>query len=135
MNPRYQRVAQRALHCCEYCRAPEAVFNFAFEVEHILPPVHHGPDDESNWALSCRSCNVHKSTYTEGFDPETRTLARLFNPRQDRWEDHFRLEGTTGLILGLTDVGRATVVRLRMNSPAQLAARKQWLLLRLFPQT
>ena len=36
MNPHYPLVAQRAAHHCEYCRAPEAVFNFAFEVEHNL---------------------------------------------------------------------------------------------------
>jgi len=30
MNPHYARVAQRAGHRCEYCRAPEAVFNFPF---------------------------------------------------------------------------------------------------------
>jgi hypothetical protein len=35
MNPHYRVVAQRAGHRCEYCRAPEAVFNFPFEVEHI----------------------------------------------------------------------------------------------------
>lgn len=28
MNPRYPAVAQRAAHRCEYCLAPEAVFNF-----------------------------------------------------------------------------------------------------------
>lgn len=37
MNPRYGQVAFRAEHRCEYCHAPEAVFNFPFEVEHITP--------------------------------------------------------------------------------------------------
>ena len=37
MNPRYAPVAERAGHRCEYCRAPEAIFNFPFEVEHIVP--------------------------------------------------------------------------------------------------
>lgn len=37
MNPNYTSVANRANHCCEYCRAPEIIFNFAFEVEHIRP--------------------------------------------------------------------------------------------------
>ena len=30
MNPRYPQVALRALHRCEYCHAPESVFNFPF---------------------------------------------------------------------------------------------------------
>ena len=36
MNPRYSAVAERAGHRCEYCGAPEVVFNFPFEVEHII---------------------------------------------------------------------------------------------------
>ena len=58
MNPHYPLVAPRAAHHCEYCRAPEAVFNMAFEVEHIIPPLHGGLDEASNWALACRSCNL-----------------------------------------------------------------------------
>ena len=37
MNPLYPAVAERTGFRCEYCRAPERVFNFAFEVEHIYP--------------------------------------------------------------------------------------------------
>lgn len=33
MNPQYAAVAERALHRCEYCHAPEVIFNFAFEDE------------------------------------------------------------------------------------------------------
>jgi hypothetical protein len=36
MNPRYVQVALRAEHRCEYCHAPEVVFNFPFEVEHVI---------------------------------------------------------------------------------------------------
>jgi hypothetical protein len=133
MNPHYPLVAQRAAHQCEYCRAPEALFNLPFEVEHIIPPIHGGLDEDSNWALSCRSCNLHKSAHTESIDPETRTTVRLFHPRQSRWVDHFRVEANTASIVGLTATGRATVARLQMNSPAQLAARRQWTRLRLFP--
>lgn len=61
MNPQYRRVAQRAAHKCEYCGAPEAIFNFPFEVEHIIPQSQGGVDDETNLALSCRACNIHKS--------------------------------------------------------------------------
>jgi hypothetical protein len=35
MNPKYAFVALRAGHRCEYCHAPEVVFNSLFEVEHI----------------------------------------------------------------------------------------------------
>ncbi len=105
MNPHYPLVAQRAAHHCEYCRAPEAVFNLGFEVEHIVPPTHGGFDDESNWALACRSRNLHKSAHIESLDPELQTLVKLFRPRQNRWPDHFRVEQATGSIVGLTPRG------------------------------
>jgi hypothetical protein len=52
MNPRDQLVAERARFRCEYCRAPEAIFNLNFEVEHLLPRTEGGEDDELNWALA-----------------------------------------------------------------------------------
>jgi hypothetical protein len=133
MNPHYPLVAQRAAHHCEYCRAPEAVFNFPFEVEHVIPPARGGLDIESNWALSCRSCNLYKSIHVEGTFPGATTLVRLFDPRRDIWAEHFRVTAEDGRIIGVTDVGRATVTRLQMNTPAQLQARQQWIRLRLFP--
>ena len=51
MNPRYALVAARAEHRCEYCHAPEAIFNFKFEVEHVVPPGQVGSDTEDNWGL------------------------------------------------------------------------------------
>ena len=50
MNPLYPVVAARADHRCEYCRAPEAIFNLRFEVEHILPTSREGRDEVSNCA-------------------------------------------------------------------------------------
>jgi 5-methylcytosine-specific restriction endonuclease McrA len=55
MNRRYADVAARAGHRCEYCHAPEAIFNFPFEVEHIIPPNDGGADETNNLALACRS--------------------------------------------------------------------------------
>lgn len=133
MNPRYPRVAGRAGHECEYCRAPEAMFNLPFEVEHIIPPSQAGVDDESNWALACRSCNVFKSDHLNALDPETGTVVPLFHPRMHRWKDHFRANANAGDIAGLTPIGRATVYRLRLNAQQQLEARRQWMRLRLFP--
>ncbi len=62
MNPLYTRIADRAAHHCEYCHAPELVFNFPFEVEHIIPISRGEADAESNLALACRSCNLRKGT-------------------------------------------------------------------------
>lgn len=133
MNPHYAYVALWAGHRCEYCHAPEAMFNFPFEVEHIIPISRGGTDLEPNWALACRSCNLRKAMHVSGLDPEGQAVVRLFHPREDRWEEHFRVNLKSGKIEGLTAIGRATVARLAMNSEAQIAARRQWMRLGLFP--
>ena len=89
MNPRYSYVAGRAGHRCEYCHAPESVFNFPFEVEHIVPSGRGGNDEDSNLALACRSCNVRKSDRVHARDPETETEVPLFDPLTNKWEDFF----------------------------------------------
>jgi 5-methylcytosine-specific restriction endonuclease McrA len=50
MNPYYPLVAERAAHRCEYCHAPELIFNVPFEVDHIIPISKGGSDDPSNLA-------------------------------------------------------------------------------------
>ena len=132
MNPRYPVVAARAGHRCEYCHAPEAVFNLPCEVEHVLPPGAGGSSDESNLALACRSCNVFKSDFTEALDSETSRTARLFNPRLDDWSAHFQISDSSEII-GLTDIGRATLELLKMNAATQKAARLNWVRLGMYP--
>jgi hypothetical protein len=133
MNPHYAEVALRAGHRCEYCHAPEAVFNFPFEVEHIVPFSRHGIDAQTNWALACRSCNLHKASHLSGIDTKSQAEVRLFSPREDRWDEHFQADSESGKIKGLTSVGRASLARLEINSEAQVAARRQWMRLGLFP--
>ena len=133
MNPHYTQVALRAGHRCEYCHAPEAVFNLPLEVEHIVPVSRGGDDTAANWALACRACNLYKATHVSGNDPESFAIVRLFHPREDQWEDHFRVATESGELEGLTPIGRVTVVRLGMNSAAQVVARQQWMRLGHFP--
>jgi len=133
VNPLYPAVAERAGERCEYCRAPEQVFNFAFEVEHVLPRAAGGDDMPDNLALACESCNLYKSDATIGRDETGGRAVPLFHPRRDLWEDHFRFDGETGEIRGLTATGRATVARLKMNSAFQLRARRQWVRMGLYP--
>lgn len=133
MNPHYPRVAERAGHRCEYCHAPEAIFNFPFEVEHVVPTSRHGPDDETNLALACRACNLHKADHLTGVDEATQTEVPLFQPRSNHWEEHFEVDRDAGIIRGRTATGRATITRLRMNSAVQVEARRQWVRLGRFP--
>lgn len=69
MNPHHPLVSQRARHQCEYCHAPEAIFNVPFEVDHIIPLAKGGVDAPDNWALACRACNLYKSNHIDGTDP------------------------------------------------------------------
>ncbi len=133
MNPRYTQVALRAGHRCEYCHAPEAVFNLPLEVEHVVPVAREGDDIPANWALACRACNLFKAAHVSGSDPEANAVVRLFHPREDRWEEHFQFSSETGEIIGRTSIGRATARRLGLNREEQVAARRQWMRLGLFP--
>ncbi len=133
MNRFYTIVADRAAHRCEYCHAPELVFNFPFEVEHIIPLHRDGADAEFNLALACRSCNLRKGTRISGIDPESNTEIFLFNPIKQQWNDHFQVSEESGTIIGLTAIGKVTVTCLEMNSQAQLIARQLWIRLGLFP--
>jgi hypothetical protein len=78
-----------------------------------------------NLALACRACNLYKSDSIESLDPFTGRTVPLFQPRHDRW-DHFR-GSESGTLEGLSDVGRATVDCLKMNTTAQVTARHAWM--------
>jgi HNH endonuclease len=133
MNPYYTLVAARANHRCEYCQAPELVFNFPFEVEHIIPLSRQGVNDEMNLALACRSCNLRKGNRTGGIVPNTITEVRFFRSREDRWNEHFQIDTNSGKIIGISAVGKVTVEFLEMNSSSQVTARQLWICLDLFP--
>jgi hypothetical protein len=68
MNAAYEVMAERAAFRCEYCRAPAALFNFPFEIEHIVPLSRGGDDTVDNLALACRACNVFKGSFIRAVD-------------------------------------------------------------------
>ncbi len=133
MNLLYPLIAERANHACEYCHAPELVFNFPFEVEHVVPVCRGGLNEIDNLALSCRSCNLRKGTQTHAMDPESQAQVSLFHPRLMQWLEHFSVNSESGEITGISAIGRGTVIALRLNSTNQLEARQLWIQLSLFP--
>lgn len=87
-------IRQRAAARCEYCRLPDiALEPEDFHVEHIIARKHGGPDETDNLAWACVFCNLYKGPNLASFDPDSGELTRLFHPRRDRWEEHFRIEG------------------------------------------
>jgi len=133
MNVSYEYVAERAKFRGEYCHAPAVLFNFQFEIEHIVPTSHGGDNEPANLALSCRACNVFKGPALFGVDPETQATVELFHPRIHQWAEHFEHEPETDEIVGMTPIGRATVQMLRFNRPNQIHARREWKKLGEFP--
>jgi hypothetical protein len=133
MNPLYPPVATRAGHRCEYCHAPEAIFNVPFEVEHIRPVSLGGDNSLENLSLACRMCNLAKSNHLTAVDPEESGVHELFHPRRDRWEDHFEVQLPAMTVAGLTPSGRATIACLGINRPRAVVARQHWSRIGLYP--
>ena len=119
-------VRERANQRCEYCQLPHYALPLPFQVDHIIAEQHGGRAEEVNLALACAHCNRHKGPNIAGLDQVTGQLVRLFNPRSDRWDDHFRM--VNARVLGISPVGRSTVEVLAMNSSDQIALRTELLL-------
>jgi hypothetical protein len=114
-------VWQRADGRCEYCQVPQVFDVLPFQIDHVIAVKHEGQTIESNLALSCYNCNLHKGPNIAGFDPVSQTVVRLFHPRSDVWSDHFQQRNAE--VIGATSIGRATVQVLRMNDPVRVALR------------
>ena len=86
-----QAVRQRAWERCEYCRLPDWLdYLDPFHLEHVLPRQHGGDDHPGSLAWSCSRCNRRKGINLAAIDPDTGAQVPLFDPRQDRWTDHFQ---------------------------------------------
>ncbi len=124
-NPDVRDVVRlRAGDACEYCLLPTIG---RFNVEHIIPPLlwedyragrlsgvparpeRRGPNHIDNYGWSCSFCNEAKRKRVS--HGTGRNAIRFFDPRYDRWSDHFVFPAASGslFIIGLTEVGRVTV--------------------------
>jgi hypothetical protein len=95
----------------------------AFHVEHIIPPKKGGSNDLENLAFACDGCNTNKGFKTDATDPETGNHHALFDPRKEKWSDHFSWNSDFTQIIGLTPAGRTTVDALQLNRPGLLKVR------------
>ncbi|ESA34653.1 hnh endonuclease [Leptolyngbya sp. Heron Island J] len=80
-----------------------------------MPRLKGGSNELENLALACFGCNGRKQAKTQAIDPETGEMANLYNPRTQRWVDHFCWNKDTTRILGKTPTGRATIEALSLN--------------------
>jgi hypothetical protein len=119
-------VTEQARHRCGYCLTSEAIVGTPMEIDHIIPRSLGGATDETNLWLACSLCNGHKADRVAAIDYPTGEVVRLFDPRHQVWRDHFAWTLGGGHIVGLTPVGRATVVALTLNRPSLVKARQLW---------
>jgi hypothetical protein len=115
------QVYSRANFVCEYCLIHQNECHYSLHVDHVIGLKHGGPDDLDNLACACVFCNLNKGTDLGSIDWATNELVRFFNPRKDRWSEHFRLEGA--YIQPLTKIGEVTVRIFGFNSEDRLLER------------
>ena len=117
-----RRVVARAEEICAYCLIAEDDTFYGCEADHILSEKHGGRTDAENLAYACVCCNQAKGSDIGSVDPATGRLAPLFNPRSQKWSDHFSV--ADGVIAPRTGCGRATVSLLRLNEPERVEERR-----------
>ena len=117
-----RRIRSHFLQRCAYCQSSEALTVVTFEVEHIHPLSLDGQTEFENLCLACTSCNRHKANRVIGLTDEG-AETRLFHPQLHHWFDHFDWSVNSTLIVGLTDIGIATVNLLHMNRPQLVEVR------------
>ncbi|NEO27970.1 MAG: HNH endonuclease [Kamptonema sp. SIO4C4] len=120
------KLRQQTGNRCGYCQSLQKYILGILQVDHIFPKALGGSDEEENLWLACSLCNNYKGIQTQGIDPVENIRVRLFNPRQQRWSDHFTWSETGTEIIGLTPCGRATVIALQLNNKIAVTVRQQW---------
>lgn len=122
-----QQVYAEAGHCCEYCRTSRRLIGMPLVIDHIIPQSAGGSDERQNLAAACYRCNEFKWAKTHAPDPATGELVPLFNPRTQSWLEHFAWANGGTHIVGLTSIGRATVIALRLNNEYVVESRTLWI--------
>jgi hypothetical protein len=116
-------VIARAENRCEYCQLSQDSQEAAFHIDHVVPRSADGPTEAANLALACVSCSLRKCAKQSATDPDSGQVVQLFNPRIQRWNEHFRWNGET--LAALTAIGRGTLAALAMNRPLVVAIRRE----------
>jgi hypothetical protein len=91
-------------------------------VDHIIATKHGGVDEDDNLCLACYKCNGYKGSNVAALDPLTGDATKLYDPRQQTWDDHFQVN-TDATLSGLTPEGRATIRVLRINDDERVKQR------------
>ena len=124
-----QAAFERAAFRCEYCYFPEVFSHYSHEADHIIPIRHTGSTTLENIACACLECNRAKSDNIASLD-KNQQIVQLFNPRIDKWHEHFVWQGAK--VIDLTAVGEATIRILGINEPERILERQLFIELGLY---
>lgn len=124
-------VEDRAEGICEYCLISIEDTYFGGEIDHIISLKHKGKTTEENLALACQPCNRSKGSDLGSIATGSKNLVRFFNPRTDKWSDHFRLNQAA--IESLTEIGEVTQAIFGFNEMERLQERKGLIEIGQFP--
>lgn len=111
---------------CAYCQTAEELTPVTFEIEHIEPSSLGGETVQQNLCLACPTCNRFKSDRTYAANTESSQVTRLFHPQLDNWAEHFRWNDDATELIGLTEIGEATIKQLQINRPQYVRVRRMW---------
>ncbi|MEE4357404.1 MAG: HNH endonuclease signature motif containing protein [Desulfococcaceae bacterium] len=116
-------VAERTKNRCEYCLIHEDDTFSGCHVDHIISIKHGGTSYMENLAYACAFCNRAKGSDIGSIIWDTGQFVRFFNPREDKWADHFFFDAE--LIKTCTDIGKATAQILKFNATERIEERKE----------
>ena len=102
-----RQVQRRSSNRCEYCQYPQSACYATFECDHTAPIAIGGKLNLENLAWACPTCNASKRAFVSAIDPATGKSTPLFNPRLERWSEHFEWSADLLRIKGKTAKGRA----------------------------
>jgi hypothetical protein len=121
-----QQLLEADDHRCAYCQTTQANSGYPMVVDHIVPSSKGGKTEFANLCFACHRCNDFKGPTTALEDPLSREISSLFHPRQQTWDEHFMWDATGIRLVGLTAVGRVTIIALNMNNEVIQDARRNW---------
>ena len=128
-----KKIRGQARFRCGYCLTSETLIGMKMEFEHLAPIAAGGETREENLWLACRRCNEFKGIQTHTFNPETGANIPLFNPRTQKWNEHFQWSANGTEILDISPIGRATIIALKLNNEIILVSRRLWVSVGWFP--
>lgn len=115
-------VIKRAKGKCEYCLIYQDFSIYSHEIDHIIAVKHGGKTVAENLALACLFCNRYKGSDFATIEPNTAEVTLFFNPRRQKWTEHFIL--AKSIIEGTTVTGQATARLLKFNISIRILERQ-----------